>query len=772
MSGYSQAKEYWIKRKYNPSLELFLKVMDEKKESIVNFFQKQNFKYDSAKAFIQSKLFTDHVNLFLNYNQNHWMVDNYLKYSKEFQSSTIQFLLEKYPSVFYEILKKTDINYKDKNFNFLQLYSREKNIYQLIQILREIRYLQELREEIEVETYNNIDPILKTLSCERLLLLLFTLQTKWTLELMIEGGNENIQAEIFVFFKNNMGRILERKESLDKKSNTIKTSKRIVKKTKFQDWCNSKFAIQYSEILNNPIELQKAKEIMESIGKLYSIEEIISKYKNENYSIDFSDDALPVFSITNKEELVQWIKNGEKYRYQYLYYIGFTKYLDPTTAYIENLPISEARGQKYSFHVDRNYIEQNLFVPDIEFNNQKINLFSMLYFLHYLKYVSNEHFVSKINNLLLDKDLKKENSLDLLRVPFIVSSIQNQNSNGMAFSIWEKKEFINRIKGFILKKNLEINIDELETIADLLSFDLNETKDLNGFSAYPFFRFENHYLINHLQLTSYELGRSIVEIVKRKVLEDNGNDYPIQFENLIKKLFQHFDIPVIQGLKIQEEDLVTDIDVVALQDNELLVIEAKYTYIRDTPLENSSHRINQLYKAGEQLRKLEFYLNSENGKNSILKQFHDRKECLNTSQIKKIHYYIVTPTFEDDYKLVMNKYRKISYFELEMIVNDNKAIMMGEEIEIPENLKQDLNLTTFLKIGIVGLQKKMEKLIKSPEELMKKYRIRNGKKPKISDIVDTIENDIIWHHLDEKFEKIEFKESIFETKTKKFLVKI
>lgn len=105
-----------------------------------------------------------------------------------------------------------------------------------------------------------------------------------------------------------------------------------------------------------------------------------------------------------------------------------------------------------------------------------------------------------------------------------------------------------------------------------------------------------------------------------------------------------------------------DIDVIALKDDHLFILELKSTHIRSTLHDVQTHKNRNLYKAKQQLQK------SYKVVNSLIKN-NDYAFITKFGKPKYIHTWIVDTTFEFDHE-ILDKSLKISMFELIYSLNN------------------------------------------------------------------------------------------------------
>ena len=248
-----------------------------------------------------------------------------------------------------------------------------------------------------------------------------------------------------------------------------------------------------------------------------------------------------------------------------------------------------------------------------------------------------------------------------------------------------------------------------------------------------------------MNLTSILLNKLLPSQKRKKERNQETKQMAIQ----LAKLFGQ------RGFKTKEEidlydnnqEKITDIDCLAYKDGVLFFIELKSTYFRATLKEVLDNGI-AMKKAGEQLQKVENYLKSHP---DFLKNTLGIDKSIDEVQLYPL---IVSTSFENDYE-TFNGYRKISLFELNIILNNEKMLLFLTSTHAQKLIKKhkvDLSINDLTKtkenIDELVLNKVKAFLEKINPYENSFYPVDNDCSPKY--IIEAIEQDKVWSFLDDE----------------------
>ena len=215
----------------------------------------------------------------------------------------------------------------------------------------------------------------------------------------------------------------------------------------------------------------------------------------------------------------------------------------------------------------------------------------------------------------------------------------------------------------------------------------------------------------------------------------------------VENWFSTIGYQAISELEFKNKDYEGDMDCLALKDDTLFIIELKSTYNRTT-LRAAHDYKKTLHKAGKQLKKIENYIKDyyeefKTTLNGIIDLPEDYKAL-------KLYPIVVSTTFEHDYKL-FNNYKKISLFELKIILEDSKSALLLARANDMEWMQKKYLLN---EINISGQGFQSNDYAEIIKDLVKDssnhsfYQI--GQKYAPAQIIEAIEKDKVWDFLDDK----------------------
>ncbi|MCK4258137.1 MAG: hypothetical protein KAX49_04120 [Halanaerobiales bacterium] len=224
-------------------------------------------------------------------------------------------------------------------------------------------------------------------------------------------------------------------------------------------------------------------------------------------------------------------------------------------------------------------------------------------------------------------------------------------------------------------------------------------------------------------------------------------------ERQIAELFQKAGFNAIPSyeysFKIGDEIKDGEIDVLAYKDQTLFVIQLKTTHARANVRDIFNHVEYALKKAGDQLSRDTIYLDAE-------EHFEEYKELLNidcTFEELEVYPLAVSTSFEGNYTLIDDRFRKISLFELGLILMNGKGAFFSlKDFMSMEDCFKLLNMTLGgnIEVGQEFFNKSLEDNEEQVVAAMEGYNLwSNGKECTSQDLIDAIEKNKVWDQLEE-----------------------
>jgi tetratricopeptide (TPR) repeat protein len=464
-----------------------------------------------------------------------------------------------------------------------------------------------------------------------------------------------------------------------------------------------------------------------------------------------------------------WLKNGRKYPYMLEYYnVKALKYV---------MDIEELLKKEINFSGDtEKHLQMNknallkacseLFMLEAysvldsikTFSGQMINPYWLVYYITYfginLKYrftdeVESVFYKTKQHYLKCMLAVMKEQLYKFKRkVSFIrVNTLEELRETLVNMQSGENQSTFH----YKVKKNA--TKESIEAALDFYIFDLNNIKNYGDIDlqTQPILK------IGDLcySIPSILGDTNIASLVLNKLLSKNNrtaerNRETEQISKTLAKSFEQREFLSAAEIVIKNKQgrIITDIDCAAYKDGVLFLIELKSTYLRSN-LKEILDNENAMNKAGEQLQKVESY---------VKKNFQVIRSKLGMDrniQLEDVRLYplIVSTSFEQDYEY-FNGYRKISLFELNIILNDEKNYLFSTATHKLKLIKKyypdfDANrLTKTTDTKDIELEQILTTVLKKVTSFDNSfYPVGDTCSPKY--IIEAIEQDKVWDFLDD-----------------------
>lgn len=271
--------------------------------------------------------------------------------------------------------------------------------------------------------------------------------------------------------------------------------------------------------------------------------------------------------------------------------------------------------------------------------------------------------------------------------------IENE-ANATFINLFGKNESISFFEYDILIQNLSTYFkwdkSETENILSFLTFDITSKEQPISWISSPFLKYNNKVL----WLGSFLIDRRWDNIISNKLkvgkLEKIFSD---NFEKQIAKLFESKGFKTIHSLKFQSSNGQSgDFDTLAYKDKYLFVCEAK-TSKRTDDFSHAAY-METVRLEGCAAEQIEKSLHNIQENWESIKSKLQIEESITFEEIKVISL-IITDYFEGDLRLYKNNYNKISFLELDVILNNNKKELFEKYIDTIKHLNaknSNLNL--------------------------------------------------------------------------------
>ncbi|MFW5971933.1 MAG: hypothetical protein ACOCRL_00445 [Bacillota bacterium] len=629
-----------------------------------------------------------------------------------------------FPELVIKYIKRYKAFLKNEHFQiFIEKFQKHSNA-EINNFYKEIVFLKNISEQINGYVSSKFDFTLKKIHIVDLLIHMGLYYEKVRLVSKSQIEFESKEVNIIETFN----QILNKKLSLDSISNNINLN-------------DISFVKKMSEIINKNKVDRKIEKMIIVYDQLQQFNHLINLYCFNNWEIKFVTNKKIKLEPSNEKEYKNWIKNGNKY-------LDYRKWnLTHDNIHLTNNAkgiMQDININKYSRQVNfktlSNFIQYlDTCLPEIiEYNNNKFEINHAFNCLNLLSENSNSRYLDLFNKPSLRRDLKNLNYLD--KISYIIRNGRMNRIITGPLMFRREKDLING--------GLQTGASpkELVNIFNFLSNDLIKNKQVD-LSLRPFIKINNLYFWNPGILAN----KNYAVILQNNVMKRRIYNHREQSEKMEEKLLELFKLNDFNTLENYEYNSLTpnnkidgEIDLLAFKDNTLFIIELKTTFARSTVREIYNHEEHALNKkAGEQLERASKY---------IKERFSEIKDKLGINvSYEEIKRYplVVSTSFEGDYFSIKGKFKKISFFELKLILTNTKYWIFFEDIfdnEIKNLLAKGLEAEAIKKNTEL-----FDKHHKNLKEIQAQHNLwSQSKQCSSEDLISAIEEDKVWKHLDNK----------------------
>ncbi|NNH38641.1 hypothetical protein [Acinetobacter terrae] len=285
-------------------------------------------------------------------------------------------------------------------------------------------------------------------------------------------------------------------------------------------------------------------------------------------------------------------------------------------------------------------------INDLKINNVDLDLFDVMKTMalsqaHYLK----DH-IEKFEGYLLESN----SHLKALTKLMMHGLVTGENRMPMTFA-WQKDKS-KRMSSWIIEGSNNQKIKKINQILNFWSCDLYDDNDDSNFSQKPFYKIDEM-IFEFPWLTAFQnLNTSMINYVRK--LHKNRLELKNETDQIELNLAEKFKKAGFQVFPqyFPKTGNAGEIDLIAIYENHVVVMEIKSSYIRSSIKEIYEYRNFTLNKAAYQLTKKVEYVKSE-----FLREYFENSEEL------KIHSWIIDTTLEFDH-LYFGEHLKVSLDEV------------------------------------------------------------------------------------------------------------
>ena len=407
-------------------------------------------------------------------------------------------------------------------------------------------------------------------------------------------------------------------------------------------------------------------EQYELYKKLVAIKIEIINYKR-NVLESFSFDKQVNYELKNSELIYTNTKDkkdnwSEKNSLLISYWLGIgtKKLLNSDVIYSiintgHNLEANAVALSK-AFAV-KEQLEQVYGILDFSINQQKLDAYEIMITMtlsqaHYLK----DH-IEKFIGFLPHAESNLHALTELTMHGFVIGE------NRMPFTFARQEDKIKRMSSWVKGSSNTVKKKKMEQILNFWTCDLYSEDHHSTFQQKPFYKIDN-FVFQFPWLTAFQNVNTMMINYVRK-LHKNRLELKSETDNIELNLAEKFKNAgfnvFCQYQPVDRE--VGEIDLIAICENHVIVVEVKSTYIKSSIQEIYEYRNFTLNKAAYQLsKKVEFV------KNGFLNQFFENLDDV------KIHSWIIDTTLEFDHHYFDN-HLKISMDEIIISLNGKVDFM-------------------------------------------------------------------------------------------------
>jgi hypothetical protein len=486
-------------------------------------------------------------------------------------------------------------------------------------------------------------------------------------------------------------------------------------------------------------------------------------YFDKNYRAFIREDNALELSPIDINQHHNWLKNGTKYQYMFDYYgVTTLEYLFEIEKEITYRSDTEKDRQMSKHALQKSYTELFLLeaysvLESIETPSGKINPYWLVYYINSfavslkhrftneveaLFHKTKQHYLKCILEVIAEMRFKHKKVVSPVRV----NTFEEFRDMLLNMQTDEEKRFHYKFKGNASKETITAALDFY--ILDLNN--IKNHKDIN-LQTQPILKIGNlcysiPSILGDTNIASMLLNKLLPNSKRAK----ERNKETEQMSLTLAELFEQRGFLSAAEIEIKKgKQPITDIDCAAYKDGVLFLIELKSTYLR-SDLKEILDNENAMNKAGQQLQKVENY---------VKKHFDVIKSKLNMDrniELKDVRLYplIVSTSFEQDYEF-FNGYRKISLFELNIILNNEKIFLLltaKHYLELIKKYHPNFDVNHLTKAEYIEDTESKKVLMATLEKITPYensfYPIGDTCSPKY--IIEAIEQDKVWDFLDDE----------------------
>jgi hypothetical protein len=533
--------------------------------------------------------------------------------------------------------------------------------------VRECEILGELYRQVKAEA-SEFDYVLKALEITELLGGLSLYYEEKRLEILhwIYQGDG-----IFNHYENNVG--CTETESL------LSAFDRIIK---------AKIRLGNSNsIIEIPFEKSLFDELIGAYRKLVLFEQEIGFYcYHDHWSLAEERENGYVFQNTKLEHSKIWGRINYKFMIQHTFYYNYVNFSGLLEPIMESDMNDIDRFASFKALLFRADFFSRFQLPDIIQNQdgKSIDLHKALTLLGRMAGYSYKRYEEIVNAVCLEFamggfefDLEKI----LAEATIRLKSMAPWHPGAMPLVSQEERSFVTQLCKSL--ESGESGRDEILGILDLISSDLDgrDTKKIDLVSK-PFIKIGGDYVWLASALAERNQAISLYNcLYQGRLLENEHKKQSEETEKELAGLFKHAGFSALNSREFKDGKLEVDVLAYDEKDKVLFVIEHKNSlYVRSAIHEIQSHKAVSLEKGAKQLGKALTY---------IEKHFDEIKSLLNIKEdFEAIRLYplLTTNSFEEDY-IGVNGFKKISMFELRIILENSKSFLFNPIEMLPPDLR-------------------------------------------------------------------------------------
>ncbi len=433
------------------------------------------------------------------------------------------------------------------------------------------------------------------------------------------------------------------------------------------------------EILNDVLNTNNKKWLKEGYYKTIDFE----KFKNDWHNTirnteggEYSECETVIYEVINNEIKRKKLHYGIE---AYLSGMANFNFSDTDSPFTLNEEHRRFRKNNYKKQFVELYFTDEKELGDIEFR------------------LSPKLFKRHMEFLNLPEKVTIENiEIDLSLIVEFLQYFSFENNKLEEISIFNWEELLNQFSElFKIEKSV------FEKYLNHVTTDLGNSNNVELLNA-PFIKINNSVIWIASLMRKRDWKTIWMNRLKtwNKIEKPTKNEINTNRESAVKRIFKNAGYKTKESIQLWSlEKKVGDIDVLAYKNGTMFIVEVKSSQITDEVI---TSQITETIKlegvAAEQLQKIKTFLTDNENWNWIKKETGIQTNK-NFEDID-VHYLIVTDYFEGDSKVYKDNYRKISIWELDVILKNNKksllnnffvkAIMAMNGIEHKSSIDYDL----------------------------------------------------------------------------------